>query len=101
VTGAERYLSSLSPGDPLRGYYFRVLTRQGEKAPGGRHDYIVDGRMIAGFGLVAFPADYDTTGAMTFVVSQRGVVYEKNLGSKGALIDEYDPDDTWTVVAAN
>jgi hypothetical protein len=98
VTGAERYLSTRAPGDPIRGYYFRVLTRQGGSAPGGRYDYVIDGRMITGFGLLAFPAEYDNTGAMTFVVSQRGVVYQKNLGPDGASIEEYDPDDSWSAV---
>jgi hypothetical protein len=98
VTRAERYLDTLEPGDPIRGYYFRVLTRQGDNPPGGRHDYIIDGRMVAGFALVAFPAEYDNTGAMTFVVSQRGVVYQRDLGDRGAKVEEYDPDDSWSVV---
>lgn len=99
VTRAERYLDTREPGDPIYGYYFHVLTRQGENPPGGRYDYVINGRMVAGFALAAFPAEYDKTGAMTFVVSQRGVVYEKNLGDGGAGVEEYNPDDSWEAVA--
>ncbi len=98
VTRAERYLSSLEPGDPIRGYYFHILTGQGGNPTGGRYSYIVNGRMVAGFALVAFPAEYRATGAMTFVVSQRGVVYQKDLGDQGVSVEEYDPDDSWSVV---
>jgi len=98
VTDAERYLSSLGPGDPIRGYYFHILTGQGGNPSGGRYSYIVNGRMVAGFALVAFPAEYRATGAMTFVVSQRGVVYQKDLGDQGVSVEEYDPDDSWSVV---
>ena len=97
VQRARRYLETTEPGDPLRGYYFKILTKQGENPPGGRHDYVINGNMIAGFSLVAFPADYGNSGVMTFVVSHRGEVYQKDLGAIAGL-DEYDPDDTWTVV---
>ncbi len=78
-----------SPGDlaknlqtgpvPFRGYYFRILTRQGKHAPGGAQDYVVNGKMTGGFAFVAYPAEYRNSGVMTFVVSQDGVVYEKDL----------------------
>ena len=55
--------------------------------------------MVTGFALVAFPAEYDITGAMTFVVSQRGTVYQKDLGGQGGSLEEYDPDDSWSVVS--
>ena len=97
VKGAESYLETLQPGDPLRGYYFSILKGQGENAPGGAHDYVINGNMIAGFALVAHPADYGSTGIMTFVVSHRGVVHEKDLGPLTGM-EAYDPDDTWTVV---
>jgi len=97
VTGAESYLDTLQPGDPLRGYYFSILTSQGENPPGGAHDYIINGNMVAGFALVAHPADYGNTGIMTFVVSHRGVVHEKDLGPFEGM-EAYDPDDTWTAV---
>jgi len=97
VEGAESYRQTLQPGDPLRGYYFRVLARQGENPPGGGYDYLINGNMIAGFALVAYPADYGNTGIMTFVVNHRGVVQQKDLGPFTAM-DAYDPDETWLEV---
>jgi len=85
---------------PYHGYYFKILTRQGKHAPGGKYDYIFNGRMIAGFALVAWPAEWGNTGVMTFIVNQQGKVYQKNLGSKTSKIagamTAYDADDTWT-----
>jgi hypothetical protein len=85
---------------PYHGYFFKILTRQGKHAPGGKYDYLINGRMIAGFALVAWPAEWDNTGVMTFIVNQQGKVYQKNLGSKTTKIagnmTTYDPDDTWT-----
>ena len=85
---------------PYHGYNFKILTRQGKHAPGGKYDYIVNGRMIAGFALVAWPAEWGNTGVMTFIVNQQGKVYQKNLGAKTAKIAKamtaYNPDDTWT-----
>jgi hypothetical protein len=85
---------------PYHGYYFKILTREGKHAPGGKYDYIINGRMIAGFGLVAWPAEWGNTGVMTFTVNQQGKVFQKNLGPKTAKIASamttYDPDDTWT-----
>ena len=87
---------------PYHGYYFRILTRQGKHAPGGKYDYIINGRMIAGFALVAWPAEWKNTGVMTFIVNQEGRIYQKNLGPKTAKIasamTDFDPDDTWTLV---
>jgi hypothetical protein len=86
-------------GDPYQGYYFRVLTAQGPHAPGGKYSYVINGNMIAGFALVAFPAEYGTSGIMTFLVSHHGKVYQKDLGPKTTEIAkamrEYDADDTW------
>ena len=88
---------------PYHGYYFRVLTRQGRHAPGGKHNYIINGHMIAGFALVAWPAEWDNTGVMTFIVNQQGRVYQKNLGPKSSARAEalttFDPDSTWTLTA--
>jgi hypothetical protein len=85
---------------PYHGYYFRILTRQGKHAPGGKYNYIINGHMIAGFALVAWPAEWGNTGVMTFIVNQRGKIYQKNLGPKTASIaaamPTYDPDPTWT-----
>ena len=87
---------------PYHGYYFKILTRQGKHAPGGKFKYIINGRMIAGFALVAWPEKWGNTGVMTFIVNQQGRVYQKNLGPKTAkiarAISAYDPDDTWTPV---
>ena len=87
---------------PYHGYYYHMLTQQGENAPGGALDYIVKGKMIGGFALVAYPADYGNSGVMTFVVNHAGVVYEKDLGSRTARIAEtmraFNPDQTWKKV---
>ncbi len=87
---------------PFHGYFFKILTRQGDKAPGGKYDYVINGNMVAGFALVAYPAQWGNSGVMTFVVNQRGKVYQKDLGEKtGELapaITEYNPDNTWTLV---
>jgi hypothetical protein len=87
---------------PFQGYYFRILTAQGAAAPGGAKSYITNGNMSGGFGLVAWPAQYDFTGVMTFIINQDGIVHEKDLGKDGAAtaskMTEYNPDDSWTRV---
>jgi hypothetical protein len=97
---AEYHKGGRQLGDPYYGYYFRILTRQGGHVPGGRYNYVINGNMIAGFALVAFPADYGPTGIMTFLVSHHGKVYQKDLGPRTAAIgkamQEYNPDATWT-----
>ena len=102
VADARGYLEGRDPGDPYRGYYFKVLTRQGLNPPGGRYDYVINGNMIGGFALVAFPADYGNSGITTFVVSHQGEVLQKDLGEDTRLIagamQEYDPDETWLPV---
>ncbi len=84
---------------PFHGYFFRILTQQGKHAPGGKYNYIINGNMIAGFGLVAWPAEYGESGVMTFVVNQQGRVYQKDVGPKtehtAKAIKAYDPDSTW------
>src|SRR5215468_2909752 len=65
---------------PYRGYYYRILTAQGRHAPGGAYSYIINGNMIAGFALVAYPAEYGNSGVMTFIVNQQAIVYQKDLG---------------------
>jgi hypothetical protein len=86
---------------PYHGYYFKILTRQGKRAPGGAYNYIINGNMIGGFALVAWPADYGESGIMTFIVNQQGKVYQKDLGPKteklAAAMKLYDPDSTWKV----
>jgi hypothetical protein len=90
------------PHEAYRGYHFRVLKRQGSAAPGGKYDYVVNGNMVAGFALVAFPADYEASGVMTFIVNQNGKVYQKDLGPQttdlARHMTQYDPDGSWTPV---
>ena len=87
---------------PFHGYFFRILTKQGPAAPGGARDYIANGAMSGGFALVAWPAQYDVTGVMTFIVNQDGSVREKDLGpdtaSAARALGDYNPDDTWVLV---
>ena len=86
---------------PFHGYFYRILTRQGQSAPGGAQDYLVKGHMTGGFALVAFPATYGDAGVMTFIVNQNGIVFEKNLGPNTGDIarqmTEYNPDTTWKI----
>jgi hypothetical protein len=89
-------------GEPYRGYFFKVLKGQGPAAPLGSLDYVVQGAMIGGFALVAAPAEYGETGLKTFMVSNSGVVYEKDFGP-GTLqtfqkMELFDPDKSWSVV---
>jgi hypothetical protein len=102
---ADAQTEGYSPGagtapQPFNGYFFRILTRQGKHAPGGAYDYIINGNMIGGFALVAWPAEYDQTGVMTFIVNQQGRVYSKDLGPKtgkiAAAMKVYDPDSSWS-----
>jgi Protein of unknown function (DUF2950) len=84
---------------PFHGYYFRILTAQGTAAPGGARSYVLDGEMSAGFALVAWPAQYNVTGVMTFVVNQDGIVHEKDLGdatdAAARSMTQYNPDASW------
>jgi hypothetical protein len=84
---------------PYRGYYFRVLTRQGKNGAGGAKSYLVNGKMTGGVAFAAYPAEYRSSGVMTFIVSDDGVVYQKDLGKKteaiGKSLKEYNPDATW------
>ena len=87
---------------PYHGYYFRILDGQGPHAPGGAHSYLVKGKLIGGFGLVAWPADYGATGIHTFIVNQDGVIYQKDIEPAAAgaqlSITRYDPDPSWKPV---
>jgi hypothetical protein len=87
------------PPAPYHGYYYRILTRQGADASGGKYDYIINGSMIAGFGLVAFPADYGSSGVMTFIVNHQGRIYQKDLGPKtreiATAMKEFNPGPGW------
>jgi len=87
------------PPTPYRGYLYHVLTRQGKSAPGGAKSYMVNGKMTQGFAFVAYPAEYRSSGVMTFIVNEDGVVYQKDLGKKtealGKAMKEYDPNSSW------
>ncbi len=88
-----------NPTRPYHGYFFRVLKEQGPNAPGGQHSYVMGKTMIAGFALVAWPAQYGVTGIHTFIVNQQGVVYEKDRGGRSATPPvSFDPGPTWMPV---
>jgi hypothetical protein len=87
---------------PYYGYYYRILTAQGKNAPGGAFSYLVKGKMIGGFAVVAHPAEYGNSGVMTFIVNYEGKVFQKNFGANTTTIarnmKEYNPDSSWTEV---
>jgi len=87
---------------PFHGYYYKILKGQGKHATGGAYDYVVKGKMILGFALVAYPAQYGNSGVMTVMVNQEGIIYEKNLGKNTERIanamKKFDPDKTWKKV---
>lgn len=88
---------------PFHGYYFKILNGQGKHADGGAYDYVVNGKMILGFAIIAYPAEYGNSGVMTFMVNQAGTIYQKNLGRDTKRLAEsmkvFDPDKTWTKTA--
>jgi len=99
---AQAIEEGYAKGSPYHGYFFKVLKGQGPAAPLGQMDYVMKGVMIGGFALVAAPAEYRVTGVKTFIVSNDGVVYEKDLGSDTAeqfkKMELFDPDESWTPV---
>ncbi len=104
AAAAEGYQKTSEKPVPYHGYYFKILKRQGKNAPGGAYDYIVNGNMVLGFGMIAYPAKYGVSGIMTFAVNQKGIIYEADLGPKTADIiskkTAYDPDKvTWHKVS--
>jgi Protein of unknown function (DUF2950) len=96
---AAGYRNAGGKPQPFNGYYFRILTQQGNEAKGGAKNYIVDGKMTGRFALLAYPAEYRDSGIMTFVVGKDGVVYQKDLGEKTSdaaeALTEYNPGDGW------
>ena len=96
---AEGYKAAGGKPVPYHGYYYKILTGQGPSAPDGAYDYIVRGKMIGGFAMVAYPAQYGSSGIMTFIVNHAGVVYEKDLGPNTAQIaaamTKFNPDKSW------
>jgi hypothetical protein len=99
---AKRSANGEAGRTPFHGYYFKILTAQGSAAAGGERDYLVNGEMSGGFALVAWPARYDGTGVMTFIVNHDGIVYEKDLGPDTPRVASativFNPDASWTVV---
>ena len=95
---AEGYKTGRRPV-PYHGYYYRILTRQGAGASGGAYDYLAKGKMIGGFALIAYPAEYGNSGIMTFIVNQDGTVFQKDLGNRtekiARRIETFDPDAKW------
>ena len=99
---AKGYKKKADAPTPYHGYLYKILTAQGKNASGGAYDYVVNGKMIGGFALVAYPAQYGSSGIMTFIVNHSGIVYQKDLGantaSRAATMKKFDPDKTWFVV---
>lgn len=100
----EGYGEGKTRPTPYHGYFYRLLTEQGAHAPGGARDYVdAQGRLTGGFAVVAWPATHDNSGVMTFLVDQRGIVFQKDLGEETAeavaRIRAYDPDPSWSPVA--
>ena len=98
----EGYKKSANKPTPVHGYYYRILKSQGKGAAGGAYDYVVKGKMIGGYAVIATPAIYGNSGVMTFLVNHDGAVYQKDLGKKteqaASSIKKFDPDKTWTKV---
>jgi hypothetical protein len=102
IARAEGYFASGTPkGAPFHGYVYRILTSQGPNAPGGAYDYEVNGELFGGFALIAFPAEYGSSGVMTFIVNQDGVVYSRDLGPNTQRVAmgivDFNPDSMWTM----
>ena len=99
---SEGYQLKTGTPAPYHGYYYRILLAQGKDAPGGAYSYLVKGKMIGGFAVVAYPAQYGNSGVMTFIVNHDGKVFQKNLGPNTAAtakgMKEYNPDKTWAEV---
>jgi hypothetical protein len=100
---AEGYKTEGGPQQPYHGYYYRILTRQGPDALGGAFDYVVGGKMIGGFALIAYPADYGNSGVMTFLVNHNGKVYQQDLGPRSSQrafrMSAFNPDPGWKQVS--
>ena len=99
IAQSAAYLAGHGNGDAYRGYHFRILTRQGTSAPGGAYNYLINGRLIAGFAMVAYPSGYGDSGVMTFVINHNGKVFENDLGKNTRPVAEkmaaFDPGPGW------
>ena len=101
---AEGYSDKTKASQPFHGYFYRILTKQGDQAQEGARDYLVDGNMTGGFAILAYPAEYRNSGLMSFFINQEGTVLEKDLGDKTAdvakAIVAFNPDGTWAPVGS-
>lgn len=102
LANTDDYANETTKPRPFHGYYYRIINRQGSHAPGGVKKYLVNGKMTGGFAFVAYPAEYRSSGVMTFIVNRDGIVYQKDLGPQTAIrsrtLAQYDPDATWRKV---
>jgi hypothetical protein len=98
----REFIDARQPGDPFKGYYFRILTGQGRHAQGGARSYLEGGRLARGFAVIAWPADYGATGVMTFLVDRTGRILQRDLGPDTAALANtiriYDPEQSWQAV---
>ena len=103
IAESAAYSAGRAKGDAYHGYHFRILTRQGPAAAGGAYNYVINGRMVAGFAMVAYPSQYGESGVMTFIVNQNGTIFEKDLGASTTAIAEkmtaFDPGPGWKPAA--
>jgi len=99
IAESAAYLAGRTKGDAYLGYHFRILTRQGPAAAGGAYSYVINGRMVAGFAMVAYPSQYGESGVMTFIVNHNGTIFEKDLGAGTTAVAEkmtaFDPGPGW------
>jgi hypothetical protein len=99
IAQSASYLAGRSRGDAYHGYHFRILTRQGPSAAGGAYNYLINGRLIAGFAMVAYPDAYGQSGVMTFIVNHNGKIFEKDFGPNSRAVAEkltaFDPGAGW------
>jgi Protein of unknown function (DUF2950) len=99
---SEGYSAKADAHTAFHGYYFHMLKGQGNNAPGGAKDYVVDGKMLGGFAFVAYPAEYGNSGVMTFIINQDGVLLQKDLGKTtteiATAMTEFNPDASWSPV---
>jgi hypothetical protein len=99
---SEGYKAKPDQHQPFHGYFYKMLDKQGPDAKGGAKNYIVNGKMTGGFAVVAYPAKYGDSGIITFIIDQRGVVYQKDLGKTtdevAGTMTKFDPDESWKAV---
>jgi len=99
---AEGYAGNTQAPQPFHGYFYQILTKQGERAHGGAKEYVINGAMTGGFAILAYPAEYGNSGVMSFLINRDGVVFQKNLGENTSdaakAITAFNPDDTWKPV---